>query len=236
MAKSPKSFPSATRQLKTRVKTAKRRTNSSTRWLQRQLNDPYVTRAREEGYKSRAAFKLIELNDKHNFLKPGMRVVDLGCAPGGWLQVAVPLIKSTPENPTIVGIDYLEMEPVTGAIVLQKDFNDDDAPDVLIKALDGQKANLVMSDMAAPTTGHKPTDHIRIIALVELAADFATDVLAPGGTFIAKVFQGGTEHTLLTSLKQKFTKTFHAKPPASRKDSAETYLIATGFKGELSKD
>jgi len=234
MAKTPKaSTPkaSASRQLKTRVKTAKRRTNSSTRWLQRQLNDPYVTRAREEGYKSRAAFKLIELNDKHNFLKPGMRVVDLGCAPGGWLQVAVPLIKSTADNPIIVGIDYLEMEPVTGTVILQKDFNDDDAPALLIKALNGKKADLVMSDMAAPTTGHKPTDHIRIIALVELAADFATDILAPGGVFIAKVFQGGTEHTLLTSLKQKFTKTFHAKPPASRKDSAETYLIARGFKG-----
>ncbi len=230
MAKPPKST-SATRQLKVRVKTAKRRTNSSTRWLQRQLNDPYVVRAREEGYKSRAAFKLIELNDKHKFLKPGMRVVDLGCAPGGWLQVAVPLIKSTAENPTIVGIDYLEMEPVTGAIILQKDFNDEDAPEVLIAALNGKKADLVMSDMAAPTTGHKPTDHIRIIALVELAAEFATDILAPGGIFIAKVFQGGTEHTLLTALKKRFTTTFHAKPPASRKDSAETYLVAKGFKG-----
>lgn len=227
----PPSTPSATRQLKVRVKTAKRRTNSSTRWLQRQLNDPYVVRAREEGYKSRAAFKLIELNDKHKFLKPGMRVVDLGCAPGGWLQVAVPLIKSTAENPTIVGIDYLEMEPVTGAIIPQKDFNDEDAPDVLIAALNGQKADLVMSDMAAPTTGHKPTDHIRIIALVELAAEFATDILAPDGIFIAKVFQGGTEHTLLTALKKRFTTTFHAKPPASRKDSAETYLVAKGFKG-----
>lgn len=230
MAKSPKST-SATRQLKVRVKTAKRRTNSSTRWLQRQLNDPYVVRAREEGYKSRAAFKLIELNDKHQFLKPGMRVVDLGCAPGGWLQVAVPLIKSTAQNPTIVGIDYLEMEPVTGAIILQKDFNDEDAPDVLIAALNGEKADLVMSDMAAPTTGHKPTDHIRIIALVEMAAEFATDILNPGGIFIAKVFQGGTEHTLLTALKKRFTTTFHAKPPASRKDSAETYLVAKGFKG-----
>ena len=229
MAKS--SNPGGTRNLKTKVKTAKKRSNSSTRWLQRQLNDPYVTRAREEGYKSRAAYKLIELNDKHKFLKPGMRVVDLGCAPGGWLQVAVPLIKSVPENPTIVGIDYLEMEPVTGAIILQKDFNDEDAPDVLIAALNGQKADIVMSDMAAPTTGHKPTDHIRIIALVELASEFAVDILAPGGIFIAKVFQGGTEHTLLSSLKKRFTTTFHAKPPASRKDSAETYLVAKGFKG-----
>lgn len=229
MAKSSK--PSATRQLKVKVKTAKRRTNSSTRWLQRQLNDPYVARAREEGYKSRAAFKLIELNEKHKLLKPGMRVVDLGCAPGGWLQVAVPLIKSTPDNPTIVGIDYLEMSPIPGAIILQKDFNDEDAPQVLIDAIGGKKVDLVMSDMAAPTTGHKPTDHIRIIALVELAADFAMDILTPGGIFIAKVFQGGTEHTLLTALKKRFATTFHAKPPASRQDSAETYLVAKGFKG-----
>ena len=225
------SNPGGTRQLKVKVKTAKRRTNSSTRWLQRQLNDPYVARAREEGYKSRAAFKLIELNEKHSFLKPGMRVVDLGCAPGGWLQVAVPLIKSSADNPTIVGIDYLEMEPITGAIILQKDFNDEDAPKILIEAIGGSKVDLVMSDMAAPTTGHKPTDHIRIIALVELAADFAMDILTPGGTFIAKVFQGGTEHTLLTALKKRFATTFHAKPPASRQDSAETYLIAKGFKG-----
>jgi len=229
MAKPPKS--TASRQLKTRVKTAKRRTNSSTRWLQRQLNDPYVVRAREEGYKSRAAFKLIELNEKHGLLKPGMRVVDLGCAPGGWLQVAVPLIKSTPENPKIIGIDYLEMDDVPGAIILQKDFTDEDAPDVLIAALAGQKADLVLSDMAAPTTGHKPTDHIRIIALVEMASEFAIDILAPGGTFIAKVFQGGTESQLLASLKKRFATTLHAKPPASRKDSAETYLIAKGFKG-----
>ncbi len=231
MAKTPKSPSSAARQLKTRVKTAKRRSSSSTRWLQRQLNDPYVLRAREEGYKSRAAFKLIELNDKHRFLRPGMRVVDLGCAPGGWLQVAVPLIGSTPENPAIVGIDYLETDPVPGAIILRKDFNDEDAPAMLVEALGGHRADVVMSDMAAPTTGHKPTDHLRIVALVELAADFATSVLAPGGVFVAKVFQGGTEHTLLTALKRQFASTFHAKPPASRKDSAETYLIAKGFRG-----
>ncbi len=231
MAKAPTSKTNASRQLKTRVKTAKRRTNSSTRWLQRQLNDPYVARAREEGYKSRAAFKLIELNEKHALLKPGMKVVDLGCAPGGWLQVAVPLIKSTPENPKIVGIDYLEMEPIPGAVILQKDFTDEDAPEVLVAALKGAKADLVLSDMAAPTTGHKPTDHIRIIALVEMAAEFAVDILAPGGTFVAKVFQGGTEAQLLASLKKRFASTFHATPPASRKDSAETYLIAKGFKG-----
>ncbi len=231
MAKAPTSKTNASRQLKTRVKTAKRRTNSSTRWLQRQLNDPYVARAREEGYKSRAAFKLIELNEKHALLKPGMKVVDLGCAPGGWLQVAVPLIKSTPENPKIVGIDYLEMEPIPGAVILQKVFTDEVAPEVLVAALKGAKADLVLSDMAAPTTGHKPTDHIRIIALVEMAAEFAVDILAPGGTFVAKVFQGGTEAQLLASLKKRFASTFHAKPPASRKDSAETYLIAKGFKG-----
>lgn len=221
----------APRRLKTRVKTARRRSSSSTRWLQRQLNDPYVQRAREEGYKSRAAYKLIELNDRYQLLKPGMRVLDLGCAPGGWLQVAVPLVASPPENPHIVGIDYLEMEPVPGAIILQKDFTDEDAPDALIAALGGHKVDIVLSDMAAPTTGHKPTDHLRIIALVELAADFAVQILNPGGTFVAKVFQGGTEHTLLGQLKKQFASTFHAKPPASRKDSAETYLVARGFKG-----
>jgi len=219
------------RQLKTRVKTASRRKTSSTRWLQRQLNDPYVARAREMGYKSRAAFKLIELDEKHKLLKPGMRIVDLGCAPGGWLQVAANKTRSTDDKPMIVGIDYLETAPVTGAIILKKDFTDDDAPEMLIRALGGHKAALVMSDMAAPTTGHKPTDHIRIVALVEMAAQFAFDILEPGGVFVAKVFQGGTEHQLLTILKQRFTSTFHAKPPASRKDSAETYLIAKGFKG-----
>ena len=217
--------------MKTRVRTAKRRSNSSTRWLQRQLNDPYVQRAREEGYKSRAAFKLIELNDRHSLMKPGMRVMDLGCAPGGWLQVAVPLVGSTPEDPRVVGIDYLEMEPVPGAIVLEKDFTDADAPDALLAALGGHRVDIVLSDMAAPTTGHKPTDHLRIIALVELAADFAVRVLNPDGTFVAKVLQGGTEHILLASLKKRFASTFHAKPPASRKDSAETYLIARGFRG-----
>ncbi len=219
------------RQLKTRVKTASRRKTSSTRWLQRQLNDPYVARARKEGYKSRAAFKLIEINQKYRLLKPGMHIVDLGCAPGGWLQVAARETRSTDMNPLIVGIDYLETAPVPGTIILKKDFTEDDAPEMLITALGGKKADLVMSDMAAPTTGHKPTDHIRIIALVEMAAQFAFDILAPDGVFIAKVFQGGTEHELLKILKQRFASTFHAKPPASRKDSAETYLIAKGFKG-----
>ena len=216
--------------LKTRVKTAKGRKLSSTLWLQRQLNDPYVQRAKAEGYRSRAAFKLVELNEKHKFLKPGMRVVDLGCAPGGWLQVAAAEVRSTPSNPLVVGIDYLEMDAVPGSIILQKDFTDPDAPEKLIAALDGHKADIVLSDMAAPTTGHKPTDHLRIIALVEMAAEFAIDVLAPGGVFVAKVFQGGTEHQLLAELKRNFASTFHAKPPASRSDSAETYLVAKGYK------
>ncbi len=230
MTKSTGSGGSGSRQLKVRVKTANRRKSGSTRWLQRQLNDPYVAKARELGYKSRAAFKLLELNEKYRLLKPGMRIVDLGCAPGGWLQVAAAATKSTDKTPKIVGIDYLETSPVPGCIILQKDFTDDDAPALLIEALEGHKADLVLSDMAAPTTGHKPTDHLRIVALVEMAADFATDVLAPGGTFVAKVFQGGTEHELLAMLKRQFTSTFHAKPPASRKDSAETYLVAKGFR------
>ncbi len=230
MAKSP-AGGGGSRQFKTRVKSAAGRKTSSTRWLQRQLNDPYVTRARELGYKSRAAFKLIELDDKHKLLKPGVRVVDLGCAPGGWLQVAAQATGSSDKKPLIVGIDYLETSPVPGAIILKKDFCDEDAPGMLIDALGANKAALVLSDMAAPTTGHKPTDHLRIIALVEMAAQFAFDVLEPGGVFVAKVFQGGTEHELLGVLKRRFAVTVHAKPPASRKDSAETYLIAKGFRG-----
>ena len=217
--------------LKVRVRSSRGRKISSTLWLQRQLNDPYVAKARSAGFRSRAAFKLLELNEKHKLLKPGMKVVDLGCAPGGWLQIAEKAVQSSHKNPSIVGIDYLEMGAIPGTIILQKDFNDEDAPDALIAALGGHKADIVLSDMAAPTTGHRPTDHIRIIALVELAAEFAIDVLAPEGTFVAKVFQGGTETQLLNKLKQNFTSTFHAKPPASRKDSAETYLIARGFKG-----
>lgn len=216
--------------LKTRVKSARGRKISSTLWLQRQLNDPYVRKAHAEGYRSRAAFKLIEMNEKHKFLKPGMRVVDLGCAPGGWLQVASKIIQSTEKDPRIVGIDYLEMGSVPGSIILQKDFNDDDAPEMLIDALGGYKADVVLSDMAAPTTGHRPTDHLRIIALVELAVEFARDILAPGGTFVAKVFKGGTEHQLLSDIKLDFTSTVHTKPPASRSDSAESYLVAKGFR------
>ncbi|HMB48041.1 MAG TPA: RlmE family RNA methyltransferase, partial [Afifellaceae bacterium] len=175
------------RGLKERVKTARRRKPSSTRWLQRQLNDPYVARAKADGLRSRAAFKLMEIDEKHQLLKKGSRVVDLGAAPGGWSQVAARVTGSTDVSPLIVAIDYLEFDPLPGVVILQKDFLDDDAPEMLIESLGGHKADLVMSDMAAPTTGHKTTDHLRIMALCEAAAEFARDVLAPGGHFLAKV-------------------------------------------------
>jgi len=223
------------RDLKVRVKTSKGRKIGSTIWLQRQLNDPYVARAKAEGYRSRAAFKIKELDDRYKLFRKGQRIVDLGAAPGGWCQIAAPIVGTTPENPLIVGIDFLDMDPIPGVILLKQDFNEDSAPGALIAALGGHKPDIVMSDMAAPTTGHRATDHIRIMALVELAAHFAIDVLAPGGTFITKVFQGGTEHELLAMLKQHFTTTIHAKPKASRQGSAETYLIARGFKGKEAK-
>lgn len=224
--------PGRRTELKVRVKTSKGRKIGSTLWLQRQLNDPYVAKARAEGFRSRAAYKIQELDERYKLFHKGQRIVDLGAAPGGWSQVAAPIVGSTDERPLIVGIDYLEMAPIPGVILLQKDFNDEDAPQALIDAMGGYKADIVMSDMAAPTTGHRATDHIRIIQLVELAADFAVSVLNPGGTFIAKVFQGGTEHELLSILKQSFATTIHAKPKASRADSAETYLLARGFKGK----
>jgi 23S rRNA (uridine2552-2'-O)-methyltransferase len=218
------------RDLKVRVKTSKGRKIGSTLWLQRQLNDPYVARAKAEGLRSRAAYKLIEINERYKLLHKGQRVVDLGAAPGGWSHVAAGIVGSTAANPLVVGIDFLEMDPIEGVVFLKKDFTDDDAPQLLRDALGGHKPDLVLSDMAAPTTGHRPTDHIRIMALVEIAADFAVEVLAPGGTFVAKVFQGGTEHELLATLKRHFASTFHAKPPASRQGSAETYLVAKGFR------
>jgi 23S rRNA (uridine2552-2'-O)-methyltransferase len=219
------------RDLKVRVKTSKGRKIGSTLWLQRQLNDPYVARAKAEGYRSRAAYKLIGINERQKLLHRGQRVVDLGAAPGGWSQIAAREVGSTVANPLVVGIDYLDMDPIDGVILLKKDFNDADAPQMLIDALGGHKADLVLSDMASPTTGHRATDHIRIMALVEIAAEFAIQILAPGGAFVAKVFQGGTEHELLAMLKRHFATTLHAKPPASRADSAETYLVAKGFKG-----
>ena len=219
------------RDLKIRVKSAKGRTVSSTKWLERQLNDPYVARARADGYRSRAAYKIKEMDEKHHLFHKGSRVVDLGAAPGGWSQVAARAVGSTDANPLVVGIDYLEMDPIPGVILLKKDFTEDDAPAMLIAAMGGKKADLVMSDMAWPTTGHRATDHLRIVQLIEIAADFALDVLAPGGAFVAKVFQGGTEHELLHMLKRHFRSTFHTKPPASRSGSAEAYLVAKGFKG-----
>jgi 23S rRNA (uridine2552-2'-O)-methyltransferase len=218
--------------LKIRVKTAKGRKVSSTKWLERQLNDPYVAKARAEGMRSRAAFKIKEIDEKQKLFRKGMRVVDLGAAPGGWSQVAAKAVGSTDEHPLVVGIDYLDMDPIPGVVLLKKDFTEDDAPAMLMEALGGHKADVVMSDMAWPTTGHRPTDHIRIMQLVELAAYFAIDVLNHDGAFVAKVFQGGTEHELLHMLKRHFRSTFHAKPPASRSDSAEAYLVAKGFKGK----
>ncbi len=210
-----------------RVKTAKGRKKSSTRWLQRQLNDPYVMRAKEEGYRSRAAYKLLELNEKFDFLKPKQKVVDLGAAPGGWSQVAFEVCGTQAQ---VVGIDLLEIEPLAGATFLQHDFTDNDAPDMLITHMDG-KADVVMSDMAANTTGHAKTDHLRIMMLCELAYDFAQDVLAPGGVFLCKVLRGGTENQLLQTMQKEFETVKHAKPNASRKDSAESYVVAMGYRG-----
>lgn len=230
MARTPSGGRRSERDLKVRVKTSKGRKIGSTLWLQRQLNDPYVARARAEGYRSRAAYKLIELDQRYKLLRPGARVVDLGAAPGGWSQVAARAVGSTDAQPLVVAIDYLDIDPIPGVTFLKKDFTDEDAPRLLVEALGGRKADLVLSDMAAPTTGHRPTDHLRIVHLVEIAADFAIAVLAPGGCFVAKVFQGGTEHELLAILKRHFASTFHAKPPASRQGSAETYLVAKGFR------
>jgi 23S rRNA (uridine2552-2'-O)-methyltransferase len=222
--------------LNERVKTAKRRTVSSTRWLERQLNDPFVIEAKRLGYRSRAAFKLVQLDDRFHVLKPGKRVVDLGAAPGGWTQVAVQRVKALdPKGGKVVGIDILEWAPVPGAIVLTHDFLDDQAPQILKDALGGP-ADVVLSDMAAPTTGHPPTDHARIIHMCEIALDFALEVLAPGGSFIAKVFKGGTERALLDLLKRSFQQVRHAKPPASRPESAETYVVAMGFRGRAESD
>lgn len=222
------------RDLKVKVKSARGRKLSSTRWLERQLNDPYVRRANAEGYRGRAAFKILELDDKYGFLKPGARVVDLGCAPGGWLQVAVPRINAMGDKPgkqgRIIGVDLQAVEPIPGAEIHLLDFMEDDA-DEKVKAWLGGKADVVMSDMAASSSGHKQTDHLRIVALCEAAAELAFDVLEEGGTFIAKVLAGGAESTLQAKLKKRFTKVANVKPPASRSDSSEKFVVATGFKG-----
>ena len=217
----------APRREKARVKTARGRSLSSKRWLERQLNDVYVAEAGRLGYRSRAAFKLAQIDDKHGFLKPGARIVDLGAAPGGWVQVAVERVGP---RGVVVGIDLREIDPIPGAVLLTGDFLDDDAPDRLRAALNGE-ADAVLSDMAAPSTGHAGTDHLRIMALAEAALDFALGVLAPGGAFVAKVLQGGSERELLDALKRNFTRVAHVKPPASRKESSELYVVATGFKG-----
>ncbi len=218
----------ASRRRKTvRVKAKSRRSESSRQWLQRHLNDPYVAAAQEDGYRSRAAYKLLQLDEKFKLLKPGLRVLDLGAAPGGWTQVTAKVIAK--QGSKLVAIDLLPMMPIEGVEILQMDFTDEDAPDRL-KKLMGGPADLVLSDMAPNTTGHPGTDHIRIMALTEMAADFAVDILAPGGAFVCKFFQGGAEREVLNLLKRHFAKTRHAKPPASRAESSETYLVAQGFR------
>ena len=217
------------RGLKVRVRSGKSRSQSSRSWLERQLNDPYVARAKREGYRSRAAYKLAEIDDKARFLKKGARVVDLGAAPGGWSQIAAKRV-GAPGEGRVVAIDLLAMDAVPGIDFAQLDFLDPAAPEKL-KAMLGGPADVVLSDMAANATGHRKTDHLKIVALVEAAADFAREVLAPGGTFLAKVLQGGTEGALLASLKRDFASVKHMKPAASRADSAELYLLATGFRG-----
>ncbi len=223
------------RELRVKVKTARGRKLSSTLWLERQLNDPYVQRAKREGYRGRAAFKILELDDKYRFLVPGARVVDLGCAPGGWCQIAVKRVNALGEKQgkkvgTILGVDLQEVEPIAGCEIHQLDFMEDGA-DEKVKTWLGGKADVVMSDMAAASSGHKQTDHLRIIALCEAAAYFAFDVLQEGGTFVAKVLAGGAEGELQQLLKQKFTKVANVKPEASRSNSSEKFVVATGFRG-----
>ena len=223
------------RDLKVKVKSARGKTVSQVKWLQRQLNDPYVKRAQLEGFRGRAAFKILELNEKYNFLIPGSRVVDLGCAPGGWSQVAVDLVnalgvKKNVKIGSVIGIDLQEVEVLPGAKFYQIDFMAHDA-DLEVKNILEGKANVVMSDMAASSSGHKKTDHLRIIALCETAAYFAFDVLEEGGTFVAKVLAGGAESDLQNLLKQKFIKVYNVKPPSSRSDSSEKFVVALGFRG-----
>ena len=218
------------RSLKIRVKTARKRSLSSTLWLQRQLNDPYVAQAKRDGYRSRATYKLLEIDERHHLLKTGQRIVDLGAAPGGWSQIAARKVGREAGHGRVVAIDLLAMEPIAGVDFAQMDFNDQDAPDRLKAMLDGS-ADGVLSDMAANAVGHRKTDHLRIVALVEMAAAFAREVLAPGGFFLAKVLQGGTEATLLADLKRDFALVRHVKPQASRADSSELYVLATGFRG-----
>lgn len=235
MANEKKSSGRGQRDLRVRVKSAKGRRLSSTLWLERQLNDPYVQKAQKDGYRGRAAYKILELDEKYRFLVPGARVVDLGCAPGGWCQVAVPKVNSLGERKgkkigTILGIDLQDVDPIPGCEIHVLDFLDEGADDK-VKDWLGGKADVVMSDMAASSSGHKQTDHLRIMALCEAAAYFAFDVLEEGGTFVAKVLAGGAEGDLQKLLKQKFAKVANVKPPASRSDSSEKFVVATGFRG-----
>ncbi len=230
MPKKPTPF-SGNRSLTTRVKTARGRKTSSTRWLQRQLNDPYVQQAKRDGYRSRAAYKLIEIDDKFRLLKPGATVVDLGAAPGGWSQIAATRVRSAAASPSVVALDILAMPSIAGVTVLQADMEAEEAPDQVKEAAGGE-VDVVLSDMAPNTTGHAATDHLRIVALCELAYELALEILAPGGTFVCKVRQGGTEQAMLRDMKRRFTKVVHFKPDASRKESPETYVVAMGFKTE----
>ena len=220
-----------TRNLKQRVKTAKKRTVSQTRWLERQLNDPYVAEAKRLGYRSRAAFKLIDIDDVHKLMTSGKVVVDLGAAPGGWSQIAAKRVKSVEDKGQVIAIDISPMEPMPGVEVLHQDFMDDDAPDRLIALLRDGRADVVLSDMASPATGHARTDHLRIMGLAEAAGAFAADVLRSGGAFLCKVLQGGTERDLLNQLKRDFKTVKHVKPPSSRADSSELYVLALDFRG-----
>jgi 23S rRNA (uridine2552-2'-O)-methyltransferase len=219
------------RKLAERVRTAKGRKLASTRWLQRQLNDPYVEEAKRRGYRSRAAFKLAEIDDKHRLLRPGMSVVDLGAAPGGWSQVAAQRARVMAGQGRVVAVDLAAMEPIAGVVQLELDLTDPQAADRIAEALGGHKADAVLSDMHAPATGHRATDHLRIMGLVEAALDLAETILVPGGTFLCKVLQGGAGRELVTRLNRSFAKVRHVKPKASRADSAEMYVLATGFRG-----
>lgn len=223
--------PKGYRNLKQKVKTAKGRTNASNRWLQRQLNDPYVALAEKMGYRSRAAFKLLEIHEKHPILKPGMLVVDLGAAPGGWSQVASQIVKSSPDSPAVIAVDLQEVSAIPGVCILQGDFCEESVENTVKNLLKGRKADVVLSDMAPATCGHRETDHLRILNLAEIALDFALNHLAPGGAFLTKLFQGGQQQDLFKQVKTHFETAKWIKPKSSRQNSSETFLLALGFKG-----
>jgi 23S rRNA (uridine2552-2'-O)-methyltransferase len=223
--------PNQARSLKVKLQKTRGRTSSSKLWLERQLNDPYVAAAKREGYRSRAAYKLAEITDKYGLLKPGDVVVDLGAAPGGWSQIAAQRVRASEGRGAVLALDILPFDAIPGVTLLQQDFSDPSADGILLEVLAGRRPNAVLSDMAAPTTGHRQTDHIRIMGLAEEALAFAVRVLAPGGAFLAKVFQGGSEKSLLDVLKRDFTTVRHIKPKASRSESPELYVLATGFRG-----